>query len=151
MEQSRPQRPQVRIQTDPTEISNKRHSIVEIEENQHLPSHGRSNGEQGGRAASEIERNNDVFESPAHAAEKQPTKQKMDLKLPQTLRWIPANSTWSKWKPVIRSALAGWIAVVVFIIPRTENLLGQVCCVVNLFVVGSMIAWFEGSFPYHHR
>ncbi|KAG2140498.1 uncharacterized protein EDB93DRAFT_1241857 [Suillus bovinus] len=36
-----------------------------------------------------------------------------------------ANSTWSKWKPVIRSALAAWIAVVVFVIPRTENILGQ--------------------------
>ncbi|KAG1767104.1 hypothetical protein EDD22DRAFT_876477 [Suillus occidentalis] len=121
-------RPQVRIQTDPTEISNKTHSIVEIERNQHLPSRGR-NGDQlvieEGRAANEIERNTDVFESPAHAAEKQPTKRKM--KLPQTLKWIPANSTWSKWKPVIRSALTGWIAVVVFIIPRTENLLGQVC------------------------
>lgn len=142
-----PSRPQVRIQTDPTEISNKTHSIVEIE------SRGRSNGDQleGGRAANEIDRDTDVFESPAHAAEKQPTKQKKDLKLPQTLRWIPANSTWSKWKPVIRSALAGWIAVVVFIIPRTENLLGQVCGVVNLCVVGSMIVWFKGSFSYHHR
>lgn len=118
-----PSRSQVRIQTNPTEIFDKSHSIVEVERNQRLPSRGRSNGDQDGRAASKIERNIDVSESPGHTAEKQPTKQKM--KLPQTLRWIPANSTWSKWKPVIRSALAGWIAVVVFIIPRTENLLGQ--------------------------
>ncbi|KAG1817351.1 hypothetical protein EV424DRAFT_1324468 [Suillus variegatus] len=47
------------------------------------------------------------------------------MNLPQSLRWIPANSTWSKWKPVIRSALAAWIAVVVFIIPPIENILGQ--------------------------
>jgi hypothetical protein len=131
-----PSRPQVRVQTNSTEIFNKSHSIVEVERNQRLPSRRWSNGDQDGRAASEIERNIDVSESPGHAAKQQPTKQKM--KLPQTLRWIPASSTWSKWKPVIRSALAGWIAVVVFIIPRTENLLGQVCCVVNL-----LYCWFN--------
>ncbi|KAF9237247.1 hypothetical protein BU15DRAFT_88826 [Melanogaster broomeanus] len=41
------------------------------------------------------------------------------------LQWIPANWTWSKWKPVIRSALAAWISLVIFVIPTTENLLGQ--------------------------
>ncbi|KAH7923390.1 hypothetical protein BV22DRAFT_1196761 [Leucogyrophana mollusca] len=35
-------------------------------------------------------------------------------KVPTSLQWIPANSTWSKWKPVIRSALAAWVAVVLF-------------------------------------
>ncbi|KAG1814722.1 uncharacterized protein BJ212DRAFT_1361725 [Suillus subaureus] len=116
-------RPQVRIQTDPTGTFNKSNSIIEAEGNQRLPSQGRSNGDQDERAASEIEKNTDVSESSDHTDEKQPVRQK--IKLPQSLQWIPANSTWSKWKPVIRSALTAWIAVVVFIIPRTENLLGQ--------------------------
>lgn len=118
-----PSRPQVRIQTDPPEIFNKSNPIIETERNQRPPSHGRSNEDHNGQAASEIEKDTDVSESSGHADEKQPVRQK--IKLPQTLQWIPANSTWSKWKPVTRSALAAWIAVVVFIIPRTENLLGQ--------------------------
>ncbi|KAG0699492.1 hypothetical protein DFH29DRAFT_983489 [Suillus ampliporus] len=64
------------------------------------------------------------------------------MKLPQSLQWIPANSTWSKWKPVIRSAVAAWIAVVVFIIPRTENILGQVCVVVIFAAFLIIIASF---------
>jgi hypothetical protein len=48
------------------------------------------------------------------------------IKSVASLQWIPANWTWSKWKPVIRSALAAWISVVIFVIPTTENLLGQV-------------------------
>ncbi|KAH7888067.1 hypothetical protein F5I97DRAFT_1806524 [Phlebopus sp. FC_14] len=47
------------------------------------------------------------------------------IKLPSTLNWIPMNWTWSKWKPVIRSALTAWISLVIFIIPQTETILGQ--------------------------
>ncbi|PPQ64930.1 hypothetical protein CVT26_015650 [Gymnopilus dilepis] len=32
--------------------------------------------------------------------------------------WIPQNWTWCKLKPVIRCALAGWISVVLFVIPE---------------------------------
>lgn len=49
------------------------------------------------------------------------------LKLPANLQWIPANWTWSKIKPVIRCAVAAWIAAVLFIIPRAEVFMGQVC------------------------
>jgi hypothetical protein len=123
-----PSRPQVRIQTDPPEIFNTSNSITEAEENQRPPSHERSNKDRDERAASEIEKDTDVFESSDHPDEKPPVRQKK-IKLPQSLRWIPANSTWPKWKAVIRSALAAWAAVVVFIIPTTENILGQVCCI----------------------
>lgn len=46
--------------------------------------------------------------------------------LPPTLQWIPANWTWSKWKPVLRSALAAWICLLLFLIPTTLNVMGQV-------------------------
>lgn len=46
--------------------------------------------------------------------------------LPPTLQWIPANWTWSKWKPVLRSALAAWICLLLFLIPATLNVMGQV-------------------------
>ncbi len=51
---------------------------------------------------------------------------KRPWKLPQALQWIPANFTWEKLKPVIRCALAGWISVVVFVIPRVNTYMGQV-------------------------
>ncbi|KIY44983.1 hypothetical protein FISHEDRAFT_50366 [Fistulina hepatica ATCC 64428] len=38
-------------------------------------------------------------------------------KVPEWLQWIPANWTWSKIKPVIRCAVAAWIAAVLFVIP----------------------------------
>jgi hypothetical protein len=41
-------------------------------------------------------------------------------------QWIPQNATWSKWKPVIRCALAAWICGLLFVIPKTENAMGQV-------------------------
>jgi hypothetical protein len=44
-------------------------------------------------------------------------------------KWIPQNSSWSHWKPVIRCALAAWICGLLFIIPKTENAMGQVCSI----------------------
>ena len=41
--------------------------------------------------------------------------------------WIAPNNIWSKWKPVIRCALAAWISGILFIVPTTENAMGQVC------------------------
>ena len=51
---------------------------------------------------------------------------KRPWKLPPSLQWIPANFTWERLKPVIRCAVAGWIAVVLFVIPAVSNLMGQV-------------------------
>lgn len=48
-------------------------------------------------------------------------------KSPINLQWIPPNFTWSKIKPVLRSALTAWISVLFFIIPSLERMLGQVC------------------------
>lgn len=42
------------------------------------------------------------------------------------MSWIPSNFTWSKIKPVIRSAIVAWISLLFVIIPRLETLLGQV-------------------------
>ncbi|KAF8911493.1 hypothetical protein CPB84DRAFT_1671782 [Gymnopilus junonius] len=39
--------------------------------------------------------------------------------------WIPQNWTWSKIKPVIRCALAGWISLVLFVIPKVELMMGS--------------------------
>ncbi|KAF8123857.1 hypothetical protein EV363DRAFT_1587054 [Boletus edulis] len=45
--------------------------------------------------------------------------------LPPPLQWIPANWSWSKWKPVLRSAVAAWISLLLFLIPTTLNVMGQ--------------------------
>lgn len=41
-------------------------------------------------------------------------------------QWVPPNNTWSKWKPVIRCALAAWISAIIFIVPKSETAMGQV-------------------------
>ena len=50
-----------------------------------------------------------------------------DATLPSSLRWIPANFTWSKIKPVIRCSIAASLAVILFVIPTVELVMGQVC------------------------
>jgi hypothetical protein len=124
----KPSRPQVRIQTDPSEVFDIPDSNLEPPERERLKEG------QDGNAGSDNEKNVSVSSSD-HSDEKPPAKG--TIKLPKSLEWIPANSTWSRWKPVIRSALAAWIAVVIFAIPRTENLLGQVCSVVILWLLVS--------------
>ena len=42
-------------------------------------------------------------------------------------QWIVKNWNWSKLKPVIRSAVVAWVAVVLFVIPKVEAFIGQVC------------------------
>lgn len=44
--------------------------------------------------------------------------------------WVSQNNSRSKWKPVIRCALAAWISGIIFIIPTSEKTLGQVCVLV---------------------
>ena len=46
--------------------------------------------------------------------------------LPASLQWIPANWKWSNIKVVLRCAIAAWLAVVLFVIPRVELYMGQV-------------------------
>lgn len=40
--------------------------------------------------------------------------------------WIPANFSWRKIKPVIRSTILGFLSVVFLVIPRVEHALGNV-------------------------
>lgn len=51
--------------------------------------------------------------------------ERSSLKFPRGLQWVSANWTWSKWKPALRSAVSAWVAVVIFVIPSVENVLGQ--------------------------
>lgn len=47
-------------------------------------------------------------------------------------QWIVKHWNWSKLKPVIRSAVVAWVAVVLFVIPAVEVFLGQVRCLLAL-------------------
>lgn len=55
-------------------------------------------------------------------------------RLPSALQWVPANWNWSKWKPVLRSALAAWICLLLFLIPTTLNVMGQVGIPCSCFI-----------------
>ncbi|KAJ7510139.1 hypothetical protein B0H11DRAFT_1957855 [Mycena galericulata] len=46
-------------------------------------------------------------------------------KWPSALQWVPDNFTWAKIKPTIRSAVAAWLATVLFLIPKIELFWGQ--------------------------
>ncbi|KAJ7685439.1 hypothetical protein DFH06DRAFT_968491 [Mycena polygramma] len=47
------------------------------------------------------------------------------LTWPGSLQWAPDNFTWAKVKPAIRSAVAAWLSLVLFVIPKVEVFLGQ--------------------------
>jgi hypothetical protein len=72
----------------------------------------------------------------------------LKLELPQSLKWIPSNWTWSKIKPVIRCAVAAWVAAVLFIYPKVEVWMGQVCdsCTVSLFKFSANNWFMQASF-----
>lgn len=70
--------------------------------------------------------------------------------LPLMLRWIPANWSWSRWKPVLRSALAAWIGLLLFLIPTTLNVMGQVC-IFRYCLPFARSDKPPGSFPDHYR
>jgi hypothetical protein len=61
-----------------------------------------------------------------------------DWRLPQNLQWIPANFTWPKLKPVIRCAIATWISVLLFAIPRVMRFMGQVSYYLQLLLYGGI-------------
>ncbi|EJD51076.1 hypothetical protein AURDEDRAFT_182332 [Auricularia subglabra TFB-10046 SS5] len=46
------------------------------------------------------------------------------LKSP-VVSWIAPKFTWTNLKPVIRSAVSGWISLLFILIPRTERIMGQ--------------------------
>jgi hypothetical protein len=50
---------------------------------------------------------------------------KKSFTLPSSLAWIPANSSWSKLKPVIRCSLAAWVSLVLMVISAVSRPLGQ--------------------------
>ena len=62
------------------------------------------------------------------AQNEKPSEQKFfnNLELPSFIGWVPDKLNWSNLKPVIRSALAAWIALVMILVPQVENVLGQV-------------------------
>lgn len=45
---------------------------------------------------------------------------------PLDLSWIPANSTWSKWKPALRCAAVCFVSAVLMVIPSVYTPMGQV-------------------------
>lgn len=71
-----------------------------------------------------------------------------NLKLPANLQWIPSNCTWTKIKPVIRSAVAAWISAVLFAIPKVELFMGQVRDTLSRTRAGT---YFDlGELPYSY-
>ncbi|KAJ3536349.1 hypothetical protein NMY22_g6068 [Coprinellus aureogranulatus] len=54
------------------------------------------------------------------------TKWQRRLGLSNRLGWVKANWNWSSIKPVIRCAIAAWIAAVIFAIPAVESWMGVV-------------------------
>ncbi|KIM37705.1 hypothetical protein M413DRAFT_448230 [Hebeloma cylindrosporum] len=46
------------------------------------------------------------------------------------IEWIPANLTYPKLRPVIRSAAAGWVCVLVFVFPAFERAMGTASFVI---------------------
>lgn len=42
------------------------------------------------------------------------------------LKWIPANWTWSKLKPVIRGTIVAFVSVLLLVISRAEHAIGNV-------------------------
>lgn len=50
-----------------------------------------------------------------------------ELRWPESLAWIPANMTWTNWKPIIRSAVAVWLSIVFLVIDPVQDAMGQVC------------------------
>ncbi|KAF9220310.1 hypothetical protein BS17DRAFT_739428 [Gyrodon lividus] len=109
---------QVRIQSEPTVAG--RVSLASASGGLHSSTSGTLEKDRTGHPDAS---KNDGTTIPAQIAHAKP--QSLSIKLPPSLQWIPANWTWSKWKPVIRSALAAWISLVIFVIPKSENLLGQ--------------------------
>ncbi|KAK7688323.1 hypothetical protein QCA50_008695 [Cerrena zonata] len=45
--------------------------------------------------------------------------------IPVDLKWIASNWSYSKLKPVIRSAIMGWVSIILLIIPKVERAMGQ--------------------------
>lgn len=64
-------------------------------------------------------------DSPVKSAPTKSADPPFKSKLPSNFLWIPANWTWSKLKPVIRCALAGWVSVLLMVIQPVLRTMGQ--------------------------
>ena len=52
----------------------------------------------------------------------------------RSMYWIRNNFDWNHLKPVLRSAVAAWISLLLLLIPGSLHMIGQVCKVPFLFV-----------------
>jgi hypothetical protein len=84
---------------------------------------GSSSESEKGSVRKEKEKENGVNDETRSAA---PVSGKEKMKWPKRMQWIPTNFSWPKMKPVIRCAIACWIAVVLFVIPKVEIWMGNV-------------------------
>lgn len=70
--------------------------------------------------------NDDEKAQPIAASAKERTlMQRVRSAVKADLAWIPAKLNWADLKPVIRSAVAAWLSLVLILIPRTEAAIGQ--------------------------
>lgn len=67
-------------------------------------------------------------------------------KMKMHLEWMPANFTYPKLKPVIRSAVVSWTCVLLFVFPAFERAMGQASFVI---LIGEFdrecFMWLSGS------
>ncbi|KAF8067019.1 hypothetical protein FPV67DRAFT_1769133 [Lyophyllum atratum] len=68
----------------------------------------------------------------SRAGEKQKKEKEEKWTIPEDWRWIPDNLNYTGLKPVIRSAIAAWIGLVLFVIPRVQLVLGKASYIILL-------------------
>jgi len=66
-------------------------------------------------------------------------------KIKMRLEWVPANLTYPKLKPAIRSAVAAWVSLVLFVIPAFERAMGQASFVILIgdFCPKDFVCWIR--------
>ncbi|KAG5730014.1 hypothetical protein E4T56_gene20195 [Termitomyces sp. T112] len=78
--------------------------------------------------AVDIERHGLAFDNGEKDGAKEVSKDKEkrhQWRTPAVLQWIPTNLKYPKFKPIIRCAVAAWLALVLFIIPPVQVFFGQ--------------------------
>ena len=84
-------------------------------------------------------------ESSGHSEEKPSLLHRVLSAIPIDVQWIPANWSYSKLKPVIRSAAMGWVSIILLIIPRVEQAIGQVR---NIILCPAVFPGFPSSLTF---
>jgi Putative ER transporter, 6TM, N-terminal len=74
---------------------------------------------------------------------KHPSWSMLPSKVPSSLQWIPDNFTLSKIKPVIRCSVAAWVSSILFVIPKVEVWIGQVCIGISLLLRPLILCLFR--------